>query len=77
MGESKLLKRVYTMRECVFKNKRICMHILICALINFGRKLKGLVTKAAFQEGNWDGGEFSFTAYPSVTFEFCMYYVSD
>lgn len=53
------------------------MHILICALINFGRKLKGLVTKAAFQEGNWDGGEFSFTAYPSVTFEFCMYYVSD
>lgn len=55
-GEKQLSKRVYTMQEYMFKNKRICMHILICALINFGRKLKGLVTEAAFQEGNWEGG---------------------
>lgn len=55
-GEKQLSKRVYTMQEYTFKNKRMCMHILICALINFGRKLKGLVTEAAFQEGNWEGG---------------------
>lgn len=55
MWKSKLLERVHTMRESVYKNKRICMHILICALIHFGSKHEGLVTKAAFQEGNWEG----------------------
>lgn len=59
LWESKLLERVPATRESVDKNKRICMHILICASIHFGNKREGLVTKAAFQEGNggWGVGD--------------------
>lgn len=37
------------------------MHILIYALINFGKERKGLVTKAAFQEGSCKGRHTSFS----------------
>lgn len=49
--EQAIEEGVYHAKMC-FKNKILCMHILIYTLINFGRKHKGLVTEAAFQEVN-------------------------